>query len=1035
MRSSLRTLLLGLTGLAIILVTLGGLSVNLRGRISGAEERLNEHTQRLAAASAPLLLSALVVGDLASAEQTLRHLNADMVWKEVKLFEPDGRKPMLDASPGWDRPSAAPAWLKYLLPITLPEYRLSIAVEPVVYAVLVVTPSSGSLEADVWGEIRSAAASASVLLITLLALMTVILDYGLRPVRMLAERAARFGRGDFSARMPDSKLAEIAPTVSAINAMAASLDRLLAELKAKEVANRRLAAIVEQSEEAILTIDLARRVTSWNPGARKLFGRSADEMLGRSIAELFPATAPAELDEEVTRLLATPADRTETVLRESSGGALVVAAAASPLVGENGAQVGHIIMARDITERRHAEMELERAKEEAESGNRAKAEFLATMSHEIRTPMNGILGMTDLLLDTGLTLQQREYLNLVKVSAHSLLQIINDILDFSKVDAGRLELEAEAFHLRTTVAQAVKSMAVRAHEKRLELVSAVAADVPDELIGDAGRLRQILLNLVGNAVKFTEAGEIVVRVTVASAAGNSLELHVAVSDTGIGIPIAKRDIIFDAFTQADSSTTRRYGGTGLGLAITKRLVELMEGRIWVESDDGHGSTFHFTARFGLASEQSPASSIGPEHLRDLPVLVIDDNATSRMALAEILSHAGLRPTVVDGARAAWQTLDEARTRSSLPRVVVVDHQMPDMDGFTLMSRMKAQPSLAEIASVMVSSSGLPGDSARAVAAGIDVFLTKPVSQPELLEAILTALTPTATRGMPAPAPSPAAAARRALRVLLAEDNSVNQVVASRILEQQGHRVVVVETGRDALAALERARFDVVLMDVQMPDMDGLEATAAIRAREAATAAAGTSTRRLPILALTAHAMAGDAERCLAAGADAYLSKPINPATLVRTIEQLVPAGGAEAPPPSDVPLDLSVTLTAVAGNRGLLGELAQVFAADCPGRVAELNAAVAAGDAARVHRAAHAIKGAVATLGATRARELASRLESAGREGRLDGTSELESALTQELQRITAFLTEPGAMERALGALDRGDAASGPQSPAPAPRA
>ena len=279
--------------------------------------------------------------------------------------------------------------------------------------------------------------------ITLLALTTVILDYGLRPVRVLAERAARFGRGDFSARMPDSKLAEVAPTVSAINAMAASLDRLLAELKAKEVANRRLAAIVEQSEEAILTIDLARRVTSWNPGARKLFGRSAEEMLGRSIAELFPAAAPAELDEEITRLLATPADRMETVLRERSGGALVVAAAASPLVGENGAQVGHIIMARDITERRQAEMELERAKEEAESGNRAKAEFLATMSHEIRTPMNGILGMTELLLDTPLTRQQREYLSIVKSSAEALLTIINDILDFSKIEAGKLELEAE----------------------------------------------------------------------------------------------------------------------------------------------------------------------------------------------------------------------------------------------------------------------------------------------------------------------------------------------------------------------------------------------------------------------------------------------------------------------------------------------------------------------------------------------------------------------------------------------------------------
>jgi CheY-like chemotaxis protein/HPt (histidine-containing phosphotransfer) domain-containing protein len=642
--------------------------------------------------------------------------------------------------------------------------------------------------------------------------------------------------------------------------------------------------------------------------------------------------------------------------------------------------------------------------------------------------MNGVLGMTDLLLDTGLTLQQREYLSLVKVSAHSLLQIINDILDFSKVDAGRLELEAEAFQLRTTVGQAVKSMAVRAHEKGLELVSAVAADVPDELVGDAGRLRQILLNLVGNAVKFTERGEIVVRVDGASEAGKGVELHVTVSDTGIGIPIAKRDIIFDAFTQADSSTTRRYGGTGLGLAITKRLVELMRGRIWVESEEGQGSTFHFTANFGLTSEPAAPPALSPEHLRGLPVLVIDDNATSRMALAEILSHAGLQPSVVDGATAAWRTLEEATRSGSLPRVVVVDHQMPEMDGLTLVSRMKETPGLAGIASVMVSSSGLPGDSSRAVTAGVDVFLTKPVSQPELIEAILSALSPGAPHVAFAPPATSLTRRRPPLRVLLAEDNSVNQVVASRILEQQGHRVVVVETGRAALTALEQTRFDVILMDVQMPDMDGLEATAAIRARETA-AAGGAPPSRIPILALTAHAMAGDAERCLAAGADAYLSKPINATTLVRTIEQLAPAGSGGEAPSSEVPLDLTVTLGAVAGDRGLLGELAQVFAADCPRRVADLKDAVSARDAERIHRAAHAIKGAVATLGATRARELASQLEAAGRERRLGEMAGLESALVQELEKITAFLTEPGAMDRALRALDTPASASHGSSP------
>jgi CheY-like chemotaxis protein/HPt (histidine-containing phosphotransfer) domain-containing protein len=350
--------------------------------------------------------------------------------------------------------------------------------------------------------------------------------------------------------------------------------------------------------------------------------------------------------------------------------------------------------------------------------------------------------------------------------------------------------------------------------------------------------------------------------------------------------------------------------------------------------------------------------------------------------------------------------------------------------------MKRTPGLAGIASVMVSSSGLPGDSSRAVAAGVNVFLTKPVSQPELIEAILSALSPGAPHvAFAAPATS-LTRRRPPLCVLLAEDNSVNQVVASRILEQQGHRVVVVETGRAALMALEQTRFDVILMDVQMPDMDGLEATAAIRAREAAAAAGGAPPSRIPILALTAHAMAGDAERCLAAGADAYLSKPINATTLVRTIEQLAPAGSGDEPPSFEVPLDLTVTLGAVAGDRGLLGELAQVFAADCPRRVADLKDAVSARDAERIHRASHAIKGAVATLGATRARELATQLEAAGRERRLAETAELESALAQELEKITAFLTEPGAMDRALRALDTPASASHGSSSGrpPAPR-
>jgi PAS domain S-box-containing protein len=795
-----------------------------------------------------------------------------------------------------------------------------------------------------------------------------------------------------------------------------SFDRQASALEGSEQRYRR---IVESTFDAFLAMNHTGVITDWSTQAEAMFGWSRADAIGKSIGRMLLWEQGGEgvqnsLRDLLGRETARLQERIELTGRHRDGHEFPAEAAISSFQwGKNNVFTAFV---HDVSKRKREEREKEEAKAAAVEGSRVKGEFLANMSHEIRTPLNGVIGMTDLALETELTREQRDYLETVKLSADALLSVINGILDFSKIEAGKVDLEEVDFELRDCMEAALKTLALRADEKGLELLCDVTAEVPDMVMGDPGRLRQILVNLVGNAIKFTDEGEVALKVQLELEEGNRVRLHFVVSDTGIGIAQNKLESIFESFAQADTSTTREYGGTGLGLTISRRLIELMGGTIWIESELGVGSHFHFTLLLDR-SEAKPATGDGTvpqEMLAGVRVLVIDDNRTNRRILEGLLRSWGMEPTVVCGAEEALAVLGESREPGHSFQLIVTDMHMPKMDGFGLVEKIKQRGGPATATIMMLTSAGHRGDAARCQQLGIAAYLLKPVRKVELREAIARLLgakdqthaSTMITRDSLQDERDP----EQWLDILLAEDNIVNQKLATRLLEKRGHKVMVVGNGREALAALAHKSYDLVLMDVQMPELGGIEATTMLREKEKLTGA------HQPIVAMTALVMKNDRERCLAAGMDGYLAKPIRPQELDEVLDARMvrrsssPRRGSSAPVPSQRPVDVGELLDRLDGDRVFLAELTELFRADYPRQIRAIREAILQDDALGVKQASHALKGALSNLAASQAREMAANLERLGASGDLASArtalGDLEKELTRTIESLDALCQE-----------------------------
>ena len=845
------------------------------------------------------------------------------------------------------------------------------------------------------------------------------------PIGLLDQVTQRVASGDLTAKADIHTGDELERLATSFNLMTDALEKSREELFAAQEYTQN---IIRSLNDALVVVDLHGRIKAANAASLRMLGYSEQELEGQSIEKIFSNRDLGNRSFSITDFLADAGDQitagAERYYLSKQGKDIPVLFSVSTIHGSDGNTTGYACIAMDITVRKQVEEELRKAKEEAESASQAKSKFLANMSHEIRTPMNGVLGMTDMLLETNLTDTQRKFADIVRRSGESLLDIINDILDFSRIEAGKLELDSVSFDTRSTIGELVELLSSRAHEKGLELECFIAREIPVRLLGDPGRLRQILVNLIGNAVKFTEKGEVVIRVTLEKEGEDDVWLRFSVRDTGIGIPTEAQKRIFQSFAQADSSTTRTHGGTGLGLAISRQLAAMMGGEIELESEPGKGAEFRFCARLlrdrGAKSEEQ--ASIPCRSLRGFRALVVDDNATNRRILEQQFLIWGIQNRSAKCGQEALKKLREAAAGGVPFDLAILDYHMPEMDGLELARRIKEDPAIRDVQLIMLSSVGLRGDAKDAREHGIGGYLSKPVRQSVLYDCIATVLGASRSgQERPIVTQYNAKTTERALGgyVLLVEDNPVNGEMTQGMLEHLGCRSDLAKNGLEAVEAVSRNRYSLVLMDCQMPVMDGYTATRVIRESQ---------TTRIPIIALTANAMAGDSVQCINAGMDDYLSKPFTLQGLRMVLERWLPAGGEVAAQPGGkggpndvapgvetVPLPIdgkvldNIRALQAPGGPDLLSRVIRLYLSGSPKLLGDLREAAVRRDTEALRKASHSLKSSSANLGALTLSSLCKELEIHAREGRVDDAAEAVAGIEAEYGRVKSFLEDPEA--------------------------
>jgi len=997
------------------IITGGGVQTYLLMAEGAAEHsaRLKRELNETLTFMAPLIADQALLGEYAVIDQLLKKQVQKGEIESFQWTDKDGRKLVAR-----DKPDTldAPSWFTGVASIERAEESMDVTSGGVGYGRLHATTTTNKAHNRLWQQFVKQLQIVVVTLFLMLQFIWLIFRGNLGTLRMLAEGANRFSQGDHAVRIEPEGAPEVVLAAEAFNNMANNTESLLASLGKSESKNKLLATIVEQSSEAIWTKDLAGVITSWNSGAAAMFGYPPSEAMGRAlnVAE----STPEEEESRRRRLVAGEKFSYDARAMTRSSTSIDIQVAVAPLLDDANRCIGSIAVARDVTQHKRSEEALRLAREAAEAASQAKSSFLARMSHEIRTPMNGVLGMTELLLETGLTSTQRKYAETVQRSGQNLLGIINDLLDFSKIEAGKLELENVEMDLRRTIEDVVDLLAERAHSKGLELACSIPANLVTHVRGDPLRLGQVLTNLVGNAIKFTEQGSVVIRVSSVEETAKHVSMRFEVSDTGAGISLEAQTRIFDEFSQADGSTTRKHGGSGLGLAISKQLVGMMGGSIHVESALGAGSTFSFTSRFEKqetqAQEDSRSAPMGM--LTGVRALIVESTAINRGILHSQMSNWGMTNRVAATPEQAVDLLSQAAARGAPYDIAIIDLGLPGMDALELARTIRVRGEISKVRLVMLTRRQVDIRNARE--AGIDACLAKPVRQTVLYECLVNVMAGQSQEPAATPvAREPASAAPAKIRgnILLVEDNLINQQVALGILQIQGYNVTVVNNGREALDSHSQGDFDLILMDCHMPEMDGFEATREIRGRERTFTG-----KRVPIVALTANAMAQDREECLNAGMDDHLSKPFSMQTLQDMLDRWmpaaasVPATAAQPAPRSHAKagevLDRQVleqlSKVRTNGKPELLARVINLYLAESPKLVQKLKQAAGASDARAIARSAHSLKSSSANVGAKVLSGYCADIEASARR-----------ADTEEARKILAKIeTEHGSVQSALAA-------------------